>query len=213
LTEAQHDTRGAKDPLALSVSHCVTAELEKLLESTLPAKPGQGWKCLFKLARKLKGVPALSLDDGSIERVRAVVAEWHRRSQAVLGASPFVDTWAVFVTTWDKVRFPEGCGPLASAWRLAKDSREPTRSEKLYGDGPIVLLEKLCRELQRLVGDHDFFLDCRTAGKLLGVNPMRVWRYLDVLCKDRVLRPGAKGSLAAKKASCFRYLGASGKAG
>jgi hypothetical protein len=78
---------------------------------------------------------------------------------------------------------------------------------KLYGEGPVILLALLCQELQKIVGDKEFFLDCRTAARLIGTDHTAAWRYLEVLCVDGFLKPGAKGSNATRKASIFQFLG------
>src|SRR5207245_3828628 len=93
------------------------------------------------------------------------------------------------------------------AFKLALADPPPPIAVKLYGEGrpPIVLLATLCRELQRIAGDGEFFLDCRWAGRLIEVDHTTAWRYLKVLCADGVLAAGAKGSRATGKASQFRF--------
>src|SRR5262249_39816067 len=121
----------------------------------------------------------------------------------------FVETWADFVQAWKRVKLAHGEGPVDVAFARALATAPPPKAMELYGEGPIVMLASLCRELQRMVGDDDFFLDCRTAGQLIGVDHTTAWRYLEVLCADRMLLPGAKGSKAAHKASRFRFMGTS----
>jgi hypothetical protein len=47
-----------------------------------------------------------------------------------------------------------------------------------YDYNGLRLLVAVCRELQRVSGQGEFFLSCRTAGKLLGVNHVTAARYL-----------------------------------
>jgi hypothetical protein len=75
----------------------------------------------------------------------------------------------------------------------------------------------LCRELQQIAGRDWFFLDCRTAGRLIGVDHTAAWRYVDVLYADGFLQLGEKGTFgngkATGKASAFQFveLGQSGE--
>jgi hypothetical protein len=124
----------------------------------------------------------------------------------VIRTKPFVETWADFLLAWDRVRVPSGADTIAIAFQQAVTCITPTRATELYGEGPIVLLAALCRELQRIVGGGDFFLDVRTAGRLIGTDHTTAWRYLKVLCADGILRAGAKGSKATGKASRFRFI-------
>jgi hypothetical protein len=64
----------------------------------------------------------------------------------------------------------------------------------------------LCCELQHIVGDGDFYLDVRSAGRLIGVDHTTAWRWLKVLCADGLLAAGVKGSKATRKASRFRFI-------
>jgi hypothetical protein len=67
------------------------------------------------------------------------------------------------------------------------------------------LLTALCRELQRLAGDRPFFLDCRTAGDLLGVSHKTAWEWLDTLCVLGVLTKVSSGTLKSRKANEYRW--------
>ena len=65
-------------------------------------------------------------------------------------------------------------------------------------------LIKLCRELQRASGESPFFLSCRTAGELLGLDYKTAWRRLKALCADEVIqcvKPGTQRSAAR-----YRYI-------
>ena len=67
-------------------------------------------------------------------------------------------------------------------------------------------LVALCHELQRHAGDGTFFLSCRKAGEVLGVDPKTAWRWLFLLTREEVLKLVKKGTRASKQASEFRYL-------
>ena len=75
-----------------------------------------------------------------------------------------------------------------------------------YETRQIKLLVRLCRELQRYHGGEPFHLDCRTAGKLLGVDHATAWRWLQLLHHDRIVEKVSVGSQASRRANRYRYL-------
>jgi hypothetical protein len=61
--------------------------------------------------------------------------------------------------------------------------------------------------LQRVAGAGPFYLDCRTAGRLVGVHHTTAWIWLTtVLPADGILEVGARGSQATGKANEYRYI-------
>ena len=69
-----------------------------------------------------------------------------------------------------------------------------------YADEPkLQLLVSLCRELQRSAGDSPFFLSCAKAGDLLGLQPMTVWRWIELLKDHRVLELTKKGTTGRRE--------------
>jgi hypothetical protein len=188
-----------------SLSHssptAIPLEIEQAIVATLPTGP-RDYRALFRLARQLKGL----LPHAELAEMREYVAEWHRRASTITAKS-FLDAWGGFVQAWRRVRVPAGEGAIDTAFARASEGPPPEAATNLYGEGPIVLLAALCRELQRIVGEGEwFFLDCRTAGRLIRVEHTTAWRYLDVLCADGILAAGEKGSKETRKASRFRFI-------
>jgi hypothetical protein len=188
----------------LSLSSLLQAA-ESAIDATLPRVPHERNRCLFNLARHLKGIPSLA--GAAVGQLRPIVQEWHRRALPVIRTKPFVETWTEFIQAWRKVRVPAGLAVIETAFQRATDLPPTRQAVELYGEGPILLLASVCRELQKIVGTGHFFLDCRTAGRLIGVDHVTAWRYLEVLCADGVLAPGAKGNPKTRRASRFRYIG------
>jgi hypothetical protein len=119
----------------------------------------------------------------------------------------FTETWVDFVVAWPKIKYPIGQGVIEAAFQRAVASEPPRKAAELYSEKHILLLASLCRELQHAAGDRPFFLDCRTAGRKIGVHPGTAWRLLAVLfVADGILSAGEKGSKAAKKANEYRYI-------
>jgi hypothetical protein len=179
--------------------------VQSAIESTLPTGERQRNRRLFDLARQLKAVPFLA--SASLPALRPVVVEWHRRALPFIGTKEFTTTWADFIAAWSKVKVPAGQGAVEEAFRRAVRSEPPAKAAALYDEPPVLLLAALCRELQRIAGAGPFFLDCRSAGRLLGIHHTTAWRLLTVLCADGILAPGDKGSQASGKANEYRYLG------
>jgi hypothetical protein len=179
------------------------AEIE--LEGTLPAKPGERRKRLFALARRLKAV----MPDAPPAELRAVVQEWHRRCRDVVGKG-FADLWGEFLVGWERVRFPAGeQGQVEATVERARAQGPPARALELYPDDPpALLLASLCRELQRAVGDAAFYLDARTAGRVIGLPRMAAWRLLTtVFVADGIVTLVRRGEARpGGRANEFRYV-------
>jgi hypothetical protein len=187
-----------------SLSSLLQEEIERAIAASLPTALRQRHKSIFRLARELKAIEALN-SAGACD-LRHIVEEWHRRALPVIRSKSFVETWADFVLAWKNVRVPAGQGVINTALSRALASAPSPRVVELYDENEIILLAKLCRELQLIVGDVDFFLDCRTAGELIGVHHSTAWRYFVALVADGILTPGEKGSALKRKASRFRYI-------
>jgi len=76
-----------------------------------------------------------------------------------------------------------------------------------YEQPTLCLLIGLCRELQRAADTDPFYLACRTASRLLGVDLSTANRWLYLLVQDGVLNEVTKGSKKTRQASRYRYLG------
>ena len=179
--------------------------VQDAIARTLPTRGGQRNRCLFALARHLKAIPALA--SAQLRIIRPIVKEWHRRALSVIQTKDFLETWTDFSLDWKKVKFPIGQGAIDLAFQEAKKSKPTGVLVEFYEEEPrLRLLANLCKALQILAGDNEFFLDCRTAGRLIGIPHTTAWRWLVVLCADGILDQGQKGNLATHKASRFRYV-------
>lgn len=184
---------------ALLFSNEVLQKIQEAIISTLPKYEGERNRALFELARALKAIPGLA--DANSHDLRDVVRRWHKLALPVIGTKPFDDTWAEFVYGWPRVKFPKGSEPMTQILANADASELPPVAE-LY-DCPLThRLIKLCRELQRAAGDGPFFLSCRTAGELLGVDHNTAWKRLRMLESDDVLKATARGT----KTRATRYM-------
>ena len=71
---------------------------------TLPQQEGQRNKCLFELARYVKGTNK----DATREERRVIVKRWHELALPVIGTKEFAVTWADFERGWEQVKYPFG---------------------------------------------------------------------------------------------------------
>lgn len=165
----------------------------------LPESEGQRNKCLFQLARHLKG----TMPQASRDELRAMVQQWHRLALPVIGTKDFAQTWADFLRGWDKVQFPHG--ETLSAILKGMDMGAMPESITALGYGEKChLLIRICRQLQRNNPDGPFFLSARQAGELVEIHFTDAAKYLYALASDGVLEITERGS--GKKASRYKYI-------
>jgi hypothetical protein len=105
--------------------------------STLPRGPGQRNRCIFHLARALKSVRP----DATPEELRPVVLEWHRLALPVIRTKGFGESWADFVTAWNRIRRPAGQS-FAAAIASAETAAPPAIVGQHGYDGPLARLER-----------------------------------------------------------------------
>jgi hypothetical protein len=151
----------------------------------------------------LKAIPALA--DADAKQLKPCVQAWHKLALPIIATKPFEETWIDFLRAWPKVRFPKGTEPMTQIFSAACAADVPAVAEH-YEQEQLRLLVALCQELQKATGDGPFYLSCRTAGRLLGVDHTTAWRWLFLLVQDGVLQEVTKGSQQTKKASRYRYL-------
>lgn len=87
----------------------------------------------------------------------------------------------------------------------AKVALDPPCSDEYECEGTRLLV-RVCRELQRQSGSDPFFLGCRTASQITGLDRQTAHRRLKLLQADGVIGLVENGSKSAKKASTWRYL-------
>ncbi len=155
----------------------------------LPESEGQRNKCLFELARYLKG----TRPNATKAELRSIVQEWHSLAFPVIGTKDFGVTWGDFLRGWDKVKFPHG-ETMARVLDGVEGDPIPQGVDGL-GYGPqSILLAKVCRRLAEHHGDDPFFISARQAGELVNVHFTDAAKILSALVLDDVLKLERKGS-------------------
>ncbi len=185
--------------------HSDDFQVKEAIEATLPDGPGKRNRAVFNFARHLKALPHLA--DAPVQMLRPNVREWHRRALPVITTKPFDETWLDFMFAWKNVKVPIGSGPLELAAEAAKSAEPPPEAEA-YDISEVRLLVSICRELQRYAGDGVFFLACRTAQRLLGIERHETaWRWLLLLEGDGLLHVETRGNQKSRRATRYRYTG------
>jgi hypothetical protein len=141
-----------------------------------------------------------------VSKFKPVVVKWHKLALPYIETKPFTTSWFYFQEAWGKVKYPKGSDPISEAFARAVAAETPASCVQYDVDG-VVLLAKLCRELQTMAGDKPFYLDCRTAGRLLGTDHTTAWRWLRGLSGDGVIEMVSSGSKAKRKANEYRWKG------
>lgn len=193
---------------ASSFSEETKAAIWRAIERTTVNSPKTRHRRLFDLARELKAIPGLG--DSEAGRFKRVLKAWHRKSRSHIATKPFEDSWFEFIDAWANVKYANGRGPLYLAVEAARSATTPACALQYEDNEQLVLLVKLCRELQRLSDAKPFFLDCRKAGELIGMDDhVKAWRYLRGLAQETppILHIVSAGSRATGKANEYLYLG------
>jgi len=182
---------------------CAQANLTNLIGSTLPPGPGHRNRCLFRLARSLKGI----MLDATPDQLRAIVQDWHRQALPHIGTKDFGTSWADFIFAWGAIKHPGGM-----SFNAATETAEGIVLEGVAAsyDGHLRRLAALCAALQAQRGEGPFFLGCREAGEYLGIGKTQAWRLLRALMFDGVLELVENGikacGSAPGKATEWRFI-------
>lgn len=197
----EHRDRSNNVVCALSVLS-VSPEADSAIERTQPQFPGQRKRCLFELARELKAIPAFA--DASARDLQPIVVEWCRRAESVMGDEHDVDDClAEFVFGWGRVRFPADNGPLDVAIQRMEESAVPAVAQQFTSQATKRLVH-LCCELQRINGDSPFWLSCRVAGAVAGLDKTIAWKRLGLLRSCGIIEMAQPGTKT--RAARYRYL-------
>jgi hypothetical protein len=168
---------------------------------TLPAKcvpigPRERHKCLFELARFLKG----RLPDAEEDELHEILQAWHASVQAVIRTKEFADSWAEFVGMWPKVTTVHGevldelvSAPLPDLPAWMRGHRFGQRGDKLL---------RICLALAEHHSPDPFFLASRPIAPYLDCHFTHVASILGALVTCGYLDLVEQGGLGT--ASSYR---------
>ncbi len=203
-TEAIVVQGGGLENLDRDIRDAILETLPKQLRQ--PSGPGKRNQDVFEFARALQAIPRLV--DANPNNLEPCVRAWHDLAVArrVIGSTSFDTTRGDFIYGWPRVKFPKGAEPMTLIFERVKQSPMPAAASR-YDSPEVQLLVALCRELQRVSGEKPFFLACRTAGKLLGVDHTTASRGLFLLRNDGLLEEVEKGTRPSRRAQRYVYRG------
>jgi hypothetical protein len=154
---------------------------------------------LFMLAHKIRGFEEEQASMFSLDVITEIVRRWQSRNQHNLEDNH--DYLMEFLDKLSLVRHPKGRA-LVNAFVAAKRLPPPKQTTGLSRD--VQLLACLCRELQRGAGENPFFLDGRSAAKVIGLRHETVASWLRALQRLWVIKLETKGRRGF--ASRYRYI-------
>jgi len=166
---------------------------------TLPASVGARNKCLFRLARWVKG----NWPDTTLAECRPIVKEWHRQVLPVIGTKEFAESWGDFALCWKAVKYPHGA-TLETILQGVNDVSLPNGISALEYGTQTLRLVRICNVLASHHAPEPFFLSARIAGDLLEMHYTEAAKLLAALVADGVLKLETKG--VGNKASRYRFI-------
>ncbi len=187
-----------------SVRSVPICDIHPLIDQTLPKAYGSRRKQLFRLACRIR--VDSQLKDVPLHELKSLVRQWYERALPNIRSKCFDETWSDFVQAYGNVDLARCGDAVVMAMKRADAKDLPT--EALNYDSPITRrLVALCAELACDAPDGVFFLSCRKAASVLGIDDYK-WanRCLKMLCVDRVLRLIEEGGPHNNKASRYIYL-------
>jgi hypothetical protein len=156
-------------------------------------------RALFMLAQRIRGLEEEQGSTLPLDVISEIVRRWQSRNHDKLEDNH--DYLTEFLDKLSLVRFPKGHA-LVNALAAAKRLPPPKQTISLSRE--VQMLACLCRELQRQAGTNPFFLNGRSAAKVLGqphetvASWLRALRHLGVIALDTEGRRGF--------ASRYRYI-------
>jgi hypothetical protein len=154
---------------------------------------------LFDLAREVRRCEERFTQIFSINILKKIIQQWQSNNSTHL--KPDKDYLIEFLDKLSLVRFPSGL-VLVKAFARATTQPPPSRLRGLKRG--FQLLGCLCRELQRQSGNKPFFLDGRSAARVIGIPHETVASWLRALCRLQIIRVIQKGHLG--RASRYQYI-------
>lgn len=185
--------------------------LEKALQRTVPTVVGTRNTKIFELARELKAFPSLASHTAlALMPILDRWYRWYEMSAPVMQKAkhpmPYDEAFGRFVQAWRNVLHAKGCEEINQARAEAFQGDEPTCAASCRSKEAKWLV-RLCAELQRRSGRNPFYLDCRTAGKVIGLSHVAANALLWTLRELKILEVVKPHDYGKHRATEYRYLG------
>lgn len=171
---------------------------ERAISASIPSETGQRERKLFDLARRLKAIGELSIDQQLV-----VFDQWWDKSKDIVGTKSYEVSMNAFLRCVSSATTPLE-DVIGVCMSKAEARPIPDWSSRFCPQAQ--LLAGLCRELQEMNGSEPFYLSCRTAGEAIGVSHTVANQYLQLFERIKKLAVVKKGSAAGNQATRYRYL-------
>lgn len=139
-------------------------EISAAVRRHLPTGPGQRNRMIFELARELRHLRP----DTPARDFRRTIEMWHALALPKIRTKDFSATWTEFMAAHANVRIDTVAGIAGVADDLDAEPL-PDAAIARYSPDELKIL-RLCVRLQRATPHAPFFLACRTAEQLTGIN-------------------------------------------
>lgn len=204
VTESTENTEDYLLGSLLSLSSSVISvfsvtQAQELVARYTPQDVKEVNRRLFDYARALRG----ALPASDMAELAPYVELWHKAALAHVKGLDWGDVWCDFLFKWNSVKFPAGEDVFTCIMQEINEYEPPACSTFL--GGPVGRLVHIIQRLQIHVGDNPFYLACRKAGPLVGVDHNTAAKWLKGLVYSGTLKEVAKHT--SYKAKRYRYLG------
>lgn len=204
VTESTENTEDYLLGSLLSLSSSVISvfsvtQAQELVGLYTPKEVREVNRRLFDYARALRSAFPVS----DMAELAPYVELWHKAALANVNGLDWGEVWCDFLFKWNSVKFPAGEDVFTCIMQEINEYEPPACSTFL--GGPVGRLVHIIQRLQIHVGDTSFYLSCRKAGALLGVDHNTAAKWLKGLVYSGTLKVVANHT--KRKAKRYRYLG------
>jgi hypothetical protein len=189
-------------PLPTSATYpCKSMSAAEVIESTLPAGPGERNARLLDLARGLRFNAGMA--GASSDELHSILRRWWELAKPSIRTRDLDSSWIDFRHAFSRAKYPLGGNVLTIA-ALNVDPNDLPECSKRYDSTPVKQLVGLCFELSKMTGGV-FFLSSHEAAERVSVAPSHCWKMLNMLVDDGVLTIKEHGT--KRRATRYRFTG------
>lgn len=203
----QKPSNSASQSLSLTETHVIEDSFVCFdVSPFLPTAEHQNNGLLFQMARKVLDVERERGAPLDSSEVLAILDQWHSRNQHLRAGVSREEYLAEFLRGLTNAKIPLSETPLSLAASLIESEPFPPEASR-YSDVKVKRLVSLCWQLQRLTAPGPFFLTCRDAGKIVGIEYTTAYRWLIAFCEPRTgfLQLKKRGSQLTREGNEYAF--------
>ncbi len=194
----------------LSVCSPVREKIIEAINMTFPRRESIRNLKLMELGRWLFRIEELQEKDA--EWFRPVIKLWLDLAQQWIGPREFEETWAEWLSIWTLwVSKSIDEHPVFKAAELMKKRQTPPLPPNGYRSDNARRLVALCAALSEVAADGDgvFFVSCRDAARVIGLDPEEYCRFVGSvfrqMVKDGILEKIGEHVQGSMRAQRYKY--------